>query len=115
MASDAEHQQLYGKLRASFLSRHFAVGRFFRTNLFSQDCILDGTPAPEEVLAQDSTLQAKTRWARTRDSDNPLMAGGRLLTCLAVEDHLGHPHAERILHSAISTLRSLYKFSGNHF
>jgi hypothetical protein len=37
MASSAEHAQLYGKLRASLLARHFAFSRYFRVNYLSLD------------------------------------------------------------------------------
>ncbi len=118
MVTDQEHAALYSKLRKSFLSRHFAIGKYFRTNLFSQDCHLEGSAGASDFYGDhslDPSNQILERWKRSRDSDNPLMTSGQFLTCLAVEDHLGQPQAGRILRSAILTLRSLYKFHGNHF
>ncbi|MGA7179734.1 MAG: DUF3892 domain-containing protein [Thiobacillaceae bacterium] len=115
MASDQQLATLYAQLRAAFLSRHFALGRYFRTNYFSHNNRLATGSHTDAVLDLGVDDQQLARWDRTRDTDNPLLMGSLLLSCLAVEDALGQPHAQRILHSAVYTLRTLYKFSGNHF
>ena len=115
MASDQQFAVLYGQLRASFLSRHFAIGRYFRTNHFSEQNRLDTSLTAANLLALSPADQQAHRWGRTRETDNPMLMGSMLLSCLAVEDALGHPHAPRLLHSAVATFKSLYKFSGNHF
>ena len=115
MAGDAERTTLYSRLRAGFLSRHFAIGRYFRTNHFAERNRLETSLTASEFLKRTPDEQQLERWRRTRDSDNPLLMGSMLTTCVAVEDALGHPHAPRILRSVVATLRSLYKFSGNHF
>jgi hypothetical protein len=95
----------YGKLRASVLSRHFALNKRFRSNFFFQTNSLQGLPATEA-----------DRWRIVNHGgDNPLMTSGQLMTCLAVEHHLGSPDAARILRVLLQTIGSLYKFSGNHF
>src|SRR5437870_6407101 len=103
MATDQEYVQLYSRLRAAILSRHFAISRYFRSNLFTDSCILESNLTPNEILALNPYDETLTRWNRRRGTDNPLMMGGRLLTCLAVEDHLGDPMAQRILRSALRT------------
>ena len=115
--SSDQHAILYAKLRAAILSKHFARGKFFRTNLLSDGgVILDTNMKVEELLKQPPDVQQKTRWnIRERIRENPLMFGGQLLTCLAIEYVLGQPYAVRMILSALTSLSSLYKFQGNHF
>ncbi|HYK34324.1 hypothetical protein [Alloacidobacterium sp.] len=118
MATDQQLATLYSQLRAAFLSRHFAIGRYFRRNFFSQQNQLNTNLKTSDLLAQSETDQQLTRWNCIRnppENDNPLLTGSMFLACLAVEDAIGHPHAPRILHSAVATFKSLYKSSGNHF
>ena len=112
-----QHAILYGKLRAAILSRHFALGKYFRTNLFSDGgTILETNMKAEELRRQPPDVQEKARWNIDRHfRENPLMFGGQLLTCLAIEHVLGQPYAVKIIRSALKSLSSLYKFRGNHF
>ncbi len=104
MAMD-EFAQLYGNLRAAVLARHFAINNRFRTNFLLDTNGLQGSPNSEV-----------DRWrVITRDGDNPLLVGARLMTCLAVEYYLGRHDVLRIIHAFLDTIDSLYKFQGDHF
>jgi hypothetical protein len=115
VATDQQLADLYGKLRAAFLSRHFAIGRFFRTNYFTEQNRLTTDLSAAALLAASPEEQQLHRWRRTRTTDNPMLMGSMLITCLTVEDAIGHPHATRLIHAAVATFKALYKFSGNHF
>jgi hypothetical protein len=139
VVTDAELAGLYGDLRAALLSRHFALGRYFRTNFLSLENQLGslsdlatGVPSEarwdvirpstyesaSELLAKESTEQVVERWRvgrHARDNSNPLMLTGQLLACLAVEHVLGRSDSLRIIRSVLGSLASLYKFAGDHF
>jgi hypothetical protein len=115
MANDQQLTDLYGKLRAAFLSRHFALSKFFRGNHFTLDNHLDTQSTAHDILALPAADQQAFRWRYDWFGENPLMLGGQLMACIAVESALGHPHADRIIRSWVFTLRSLCKFKGNHF
>ena len=100
------YSQLYGKLRAKVLARHFAANRAFRTNFLNTARIMQGKknkPNSEEDWWTKETLQT---------GDNPLSIGGMLLTCLSVEQYLGRPDALPIIRAFLETTASLYKFDG---
>jgi hypothetical protein len=111
-----EMAQLYGKLRAALLARHFATNQRFRSNFFYQSNTLWTGMKVEDLLALDPQVLLYERWnVHYHGGDNPLMESSRLLTCMAVEHHLGFPGALGIIRAALETLGSLYKFRGNHF
>jgi hypothetical protein len=65
-----------------------------------------GSPNPSEA----------NRWAiALHGRENPLIATGHLLICLAVEAYLGNSEAVKIIKCALESLNSLFKFRGNHF
>lgn len=115
LCSDEQLFQMYSQFRASFLSRHFALSKYFRGNHFTLDNTLRTNLDANAILALPTPEQATHRWSREQFDENPLYTGGHFMACIAVEAALGHPHAERILRSWLFTLRSLYKFQGNHF
>ena len=116
MVTSEEHATLYSKLRAALLSRHFALGTYFRANLLSLDNTLATRLENGDFLKLDKADQERERWNITDHMrENPLLFGGQLLTCLAVEHALGHPDAIKIIGSALQSLNSLYKFKGRHF
>jgi hypothetical protein len=113
----ADLSRLYGNLRSVVLSRHFALGKHARRNLFNEANVLE-PPAltGTDFLKKSEAEQLVLRW-RIGDHTmgNPLMLGGQLLTCLAVEHELGQPDAAKIIRLALQSLASLYKFSSDHF
>ncbi|HEU5321583.1 MAG TPA: DUF2934 domain-containing protein [Methylomirabilota bacterium] len=111
------HAELYGKLRAAILARHFAIGRYFRTNLFLESTIL-GTVPIEQLARLSPDAQEVERWKildAGRGPDNPHLYGSQLMTCLAVEYLLGRTDARTIIKLALQTLASLYKSTKPHF
>jgi hypothetical protein len=76
-------------------------------------------PGSWDPLNQNNTLiQAGPNddWhVATHQRENPLIASGVLLTCLAVEYYLGNQEALKLIRSALVSIGSLYKFNGNHF
>jgi hypothetical protein len=120
MAEDP-HSNLYGKFRAAILARHFAVRPHFRTNQFTEGNVILTFPpgqTSEWVANQPEDIQQLCRWNIRDDSmgaSNPLLYGGMLMTCLAVEYALGRSDALMIIKLLLQTLSSLFKFSGNDF
>ena len=115
MAMD-EFAQLYGKVRAATLARHFAVNERFRANFLLSSSGLETDLSRMELLNIPPEQQQRERWrAGSRGGDNPLMASGKLMTCLAVEYHLGRQEALPLLRALLETIGSLYKFSDDHF
>jgi hypothetical protein len=131
MATDAQLQALYARIRAQLLARNFALGRFFRTNFYGEKNLLgdrrnfDGVSAKclaaerqrppayrnaEELLNLDEAGGTFERWRIFRhDRENPVMLTGMRLIDAAVEFHLGHTEAKKILLASLATLDSLYK------
>jgi hypothetical protein len=139
--TSAELTSLYGELRAALLSRHFAIGRYFRANFLSLDNQLGavqqpGSATPKDrddaevgcnakrmqppaytgagdLLSKPRATQDKERWRiANRVRENPLMLSSQLLVCLAVERYLGRTFVEPIIRAALRTIRSMYKFDG---
>jgi hypothetical protein len=111
--SNAEHVQLYDRLRASLLSRHFALGRFGRTDLLS----LQNQPFSPSLITDFDALDAgsrrRVRWnTMMHQRENPLLWGGRLFTCLAVERALGAVPSAKLLDAGMRSLRKHFKFGG---
>jgi hypothetical protein len=110
-----QHAELYGKLRAALLSRHFALRPFFRTNLFNEGNQLETYNGSEWLAGQPDDVQQIERW-KIMDivlgQANPLLFGSHLMTCLAVEHLMGRSDALMILKLLVQTLGSLYKFAG---
>ncbi|GAB7186751.1 hypothetical protein ATKI12_6582 [Kitasatospora sp. Ki12] len=130
MATSADLAALYGDLRASLLSRHFALGRYFRTNYLSLFNLLGDLSEPEappdnastprirpssygsasDLLATDE-LQKKERWRIAKHQrENPLMFSSQMLICLSVEHYLGRVEVAPIIKCALDSIGSLYKF-----
>jgi hypothetical protein len=110
--SSEAHAMLYDRLRTSLLTRHFALGSRNRANLFSLWNTLSTDLSADDLAAAAPGDQLLARWSVTgHGRENPLMMGGLLNICLAVESHLGigDPAAVRI---AVASLRMQYKFSG---
>lgn len=102
---ELDHFHLYGKLRSSILSRHFALSRRFRTNMISDDTVL---------YIEDRSPVGRWKIKDIMD-DNPLLISGLLFTSLAVEAHLGSSYSIKVLKKALTALSDLYKFNGNNF
>lgn len=113
MATPAQHEALYAQLRAHVLARHFAVGRFFRTNLISLvNPLVDPPPGATDNLGSADVEQLR-RWSvgrRTRE--NPLLESGRLLAWLAIEVDLGHEAAAQPLTCALEAVADLFPLTG---
>jgi len=106
-----DYTTLYGKIRASILSRHFALNKNFRTNVLTVDSELSTQYDSTTLLSLDNANQIIERWKiASRVDDNPLMHSGLLLTCLAVESYLGSVYALNVLKKALYALSTLYKF-----
>jgi hypothetical protein len=142
MATSGELAELYGELRAAVLSRHFAIGRYFRANQLSLFNVLGSLRDAEsqrppdtddielgcdaqrvrsgtytsaaDLLTKSRAIQEAERW-RVADHgrENPLMYSSLLLICLAVEHRLGHKESGSILREALRSIGSLYKFGGD--
>ncbi|HLL55502.1 MAG TPA: hypothetical protein VK447_18225 [Myxococcaceae bacterium] len=111
-----KHAALYGRLRASILSRQFAFGRYFRANLISPGNELEARVRANELRAKEPSAQEEERWrVHHHIRENPLLFEGQLLTCLAIEYALGAKESLRPIRAAIDALGSLYKYRGNHF
>jgi hypothetical protein len=145
MADDAQLLELYGKLRAEILTRHFSFGRYFRANLICESGTTLGDVAPDvncnsfgvtpatiedpssppatitlggsrTLLRLPEAVQLHERWRiGERSRDNPLMWSAPLFTCLAIEAHLGSPTARAIVWEGLKAIGSLYKFTEGHF
>jgi hypothetical protein len=114
--SSVEHAALYGKLRSALLSRHFALGKYFRTNMFFTDNVLEANLNSEDLSKSDKDTQLTERWrCHQHVGENRLLLGGQLLTCLAIEHALGCRDSLKIIRSALHSLGSLFKLRGNHF
>ena len=115
--NDLDISRLYGELRAALLSRHFALGKYFRANLFSLDNnLLYPYPGKDALGLLAEPEQTIERWRiDERSHENALKDTGRVLTCLAIEHLLGRADSKVIIQETLKTLASLYKFSGNHF
>ncbi len=100
MATPSEHEALYHTLRNSILSRHFAGGRYFRSNLFAQINKLDPTAQPDV---------ARYRLLR-RSLENPLLWGANLAVALSVECALGNTEARAALVAMLESTSRLYRF-----
>jgi len=98
---------VYQTLRASVLGRHFALNTRFRTNGLHDTNALAGQFVPADAAYRWDLLYG--------GGENPLMIGGLLMICLAIEDYLGHPEAATILSTLLDSIGSLFKFSGNGF
>ena len=107
-AEQLDHFNLYGRLRSSILSRHFAITKYFRTNMLSPTT---------ELYSTDNSVINRWRIKGRSDltNDNPLMMSGLLFTSLAVEAHLGNSYSVKILKKALTALSDLYKIRGNNF
>lgn len=131
------HTALYGAIREAILARHFALGRHWRANHFTNDnhfgeaplpgaderigcTAADSGPAPVRQglplfehptqLLEQSHL-AIERWRVFRhERANPLMMTGLRLVSLAVEHRLGHAAAAPLVRTVLRTLDSLMKF-----
>lgn len=116
MATSEELSALYGEIRAAMLTRHFALGRYFRANLVSTDNKLQFEGSKDD-FPTDAAAQLLERWKIVdHDRENPLMTSGLLLTCLSVEHQLGRKSALPIINSALDSIDQLYKFKHDpHF
>jgi hypothetical protein len=141
MATNSELLSLYGELRATLLARHFAIGRYFRTNYLSltnylgclhrpgsgksadEDDIEIGCDAERvhpskyisaaDLVGKDEVTQRRERWRVTMHGrENPLLFSSQLLICLAVERFLGRVSVKPIILAALRTIGSMYKFKG---
>lgn len=111
--TDLSHAELYGQLRASLLSRHFAINRHFRTNFLYHTNVIQQAGNAGAFLNENKAAQMQARWNVQFTSGNPLLISGMLLTCLAVEYSLGQPNALKIIRLALGTLASLFKFQSS--
>ncbi|MFC6085953.1 hypothetical protein [Sphaerisporangium aureirubrum] len=108
MATPEGHEELYWRVRARILGRHFAVGTRSRVNIVSSRNSMGGI-LPDGLPAD--VVDTLLRWNVTVYGDeNPLLWSSRLLAAVAVEHQLGHPQAERIAVAALDTFDSLYRF-----
>lgn len=110
-----QHAELYGKLRAAMLSRHFALRPYFRANLFNEGNQLQTYNGSDWLADQPDDVQQIERWKMMDNvlgAGNPLLYGSHLMTCLAVEHLMGRSDALMILNLLVQTLGSLYKFGG---
>ena len=70
--------------------------------------VYDSAAALRTLPAGQSAFE---RWrVGDRDRANPLMYGGQLMTCLAVETELGIAGSKEILSRQLATTKSLYKY-----
>lgn len=134
---------LYGKLRAQILTRHFAFGRYFRVDYLSlfnhlgyqhqqgstgdyndvelPTCGVGATQpstysSAEDLLLKPEQIQLEERWrVANHERENPLMFSGQLMICLATEHHLGIPGSKALLLTALASIGSLYRSTKNHF
>jgi hypothetical protein len=114
MTTSDEHARAYGELRAAVLSRHFALRRYWRADLLS---LVAGLAAGDDVRSSSRADQVRQRWdVITRDrGENPLMMGGMLATCLAIEAGAGNRESLYALRGYLHTLRTLYPYVGDGF
>ena len=101
----------YSRLRQGILARHFSLGRFHRANLLSLSTEL-GVRSSELAgkSPQDQMLARWTRLAETRE--NPLMWGGPLMACLAVEEALGLTPIGGPLRCMVQSMYQNYRSEG---
>ena len=110
-----DYTAVYGTLRSQLLGRHALVNRRFRSNRFSDSNHLKFVP--DEILGDpDPASRAVKAWTIDGYTDgNPLMATGKLLTCLAIEHHLGSTTAAPTIRALLGGLEALFKFQGDDF
>jgi hypothetical protein len=112
------HAVAYNRLRTALLARHFALGRHFRADLLSLENWLHlSPPVTSDHLSRLSVAERELlRWnVDTLDRDNPLLFGGQLLSCLAVESALGNRASWLPLRAAVIQLGRHYPFRGRYF
>ena len=110
MTTFDQHLALYGRLRCTVLARHFALGRYFRSNLLSLTNLLDAPPAG---VPPDDSPDTVAQWCvASHERENPLLYGALLQTALAVEHSFGSPDAEHILMRNLQAVGSLVTMGG---
>jgi hypothetical protein len=131
-----ELETLYSKLRANSLARHFAIGRYWRRNIWSEEShlgnktnLLCGPTYVRPRKADGSLLYPNVaglfqqnrnnrllpeRWrVAMREHANPLLQSGIHLTQLAIEAKLGNRESLKIIDLSLKTIDSLYKFKND--
>lgn len=109
VATPAQHEALYAALRAKVLARHFAIGRYFRTNMLSLWNVLQQPPVEATADLGPADVELIRRWSVAEHGrENPLLEGGKLFCALAVEFSLGNAQSAVPLTRGIETVRSLF-------
>lgn len=109
-----DHLELYGRLRASLLSRRFAYNGSWRVNFPSNFGTLVGVASRADYDRLTPAERLDRRWSDASfERENPwALAGASLATALAVESHFGHAHARAVLGSLLESAGRQFRFSG---
>jgi hypothetical protein len=136
-----QHAAIYGSLRRDLMARHFALGKFWRANLFTnlnvlgdisrsdfaepgqtrirqclkQPCVPRTQSGPAYRAEQDPVeIDELQRWrVWSHDRTNALKMTGLRSIQLCVEHRLGHPRARSIVKLVLATTASLFKFAAD--